>query len=99
MEPRNEPTEFTGILLEGESQLSLAQVSRACAVHAEWIVDLVTEGILTPAGGAPNAWRFTGVHLRRVRIARRLQDDLGVNLPGVALALQLLDEIEELRAR
>ncbi|MEO5655034.1 MAG: chaperone modulator CbpM [Nitrosospira sp.] len=29
----------------------------------------------------------------------RLQHDLGVNLAGIALALQLLDEVEMLRAR
>ena len=48
---------------------------------------------------APHSWRFTGMHMRLVRIALRLQSDLGVNLPGVALALQLLDEVEALRTR
>ena len=32
----------------------------------------------------------------RVEKAQRLQNDLGVNLPGVALALQLLDRIDTL---
>ena len=31
--------------------------------------------------------------------AHRLQRDLGLNLAGVALALELLDEIEALRSR
>jgi chaperone modulatory protein CbpM len=31
-----------------------------------------------------------------VRTVRRLQRDLGVNLPGAALALELLDRIAEL---
>ena len=35
----------------------------------------------------------------RVEKARRLQDDLGVNLPGVALTLQLLDRIDALESR
>ncbi len=35
----------------------------------------------------------------RVEKARRLQNDLGVNLPGVALALQLLDRIDALELR
>jgi hypothetical protein len=33
-----------------------------------------------------------------VRRALRLQHDLELNLPGAALALELLDEIERLRA-
>jgi chaperone modulatory protein CbpM len=45
------------------------------------------------------AWRFTGTHMRQARIAAHLQSDLGVNLAGVALALQLLDEVETLRTR
>lgn len=34
----------------------------------------------------------------RVRSALRLQHDLGVNLAGIALALNLMEELEDLRA-
>jgi chaperone modulatory protein CbpM len=34
----------------------------------------------------------------RVRSALRLQRDLGVNLAGIALALDLMEELESLRA-
>ena len=44
-------------------------------------------------------WRFSGSALRRARLAMRLSRDLDVNPPGVALALDLIDEIDELRAR
>jgi chaperone modulatory protein CbpM len=50
-------------------------------------------------GHKPAAWRFHAVSLRRVRITRNLQQELGVNTPGAALALNLLEELEELRAR
>jgi chaperone modulatory protein CbpM len=85
--------------LEELTELTLADVSRACAVHAEYIINLVEEGVLVPVGSKLERWRFTGVHMHRVTVALRLQRDLGVNLAGVALALQLLDEVEELRAR
>jgi len=42
-------------------------------------------------------WRFTYTEIRRVQTAVRLQRDLRINLPGCALALDLLDELEELR--
>ena len=90
---------LTGILLDEQARLTLAEVSRACAVHAERIVELVEEGVLSPQGSGPHRWRFTGAHMRRARVAVRLQADLGINLAGAALALQLLDEIEDLRAR
>jgi chaperone modulatory protein CbpM len=50
-------------------------------------------------GGEPAEWRFVGVSLHRVRITRNLQRDLGVNTPGAALALELLEELEELRTQ
>jgi chaperone modulatory protein CbpM len=61
-------------------------------------VELVDEGILQPAGRNPEQWRFPGTSLQRARTAMRLQQDLKINLAGVALALDLLDEIESLRA-
>ena len=90
---------LTGHILEEGERLSLAQLCRACGVHAEWVVGLVEEGVLEPTGSTMAQWRFTGASLRRVHVALRLQRDLGVNTSGVALALELMDEIRELRAR
>ena len=44
-------------------------------------------------------WRFSGSALRRTRLAIRLARDLEVNPPGVALAIDLIEEIDALRAR
>ena len=95
----NDETHVTGIILEEQVELTLAEISRGCAVHAELIIELVDEGVLVPVGRNPIDWRFTGAHLRRAAIALRLQRDLGLNLAGVALALELLDELNTLRAR
>jgi chaperone modulatory protein CbpM len=89
----------TGIIPEEPTELTLADVCRACAVQTEFIVELVEEGVVAPAGREPQRWRFTYAHLRRVRVASRLQRDLGLNLAGTALALELLEEIDTLRAR
>jgi len=42
-------------------------------------------------------WQFSGESIIRVQEAIRLQRDLGINLPGTALALELLDEVKALR--
>ena len=91
--------QITGLILEDQTELRLDDLCRACAAQVERIVELVDEGLLTPAGSAPGEWRVTGVHLHRARVAVRLEDDLGVNLAGAALALELLDELDMLRAR
>jgi len=90
---------LSGIILEEQTELTLADVCHACAVQTEYIIELVEEGVLVPIGNEPAGWRFSGAHMQRTIVALRLQHDLGVNLAGVALALQLLDEVEELRAR
>jgi chaperone modulatory protein CbpM len=91
--------QLSGMILEEQTELTLAEVCRACAVHAEYIIELVEEGVLVPVGNAPVSWRFTGIHMHRATVSLRLQRDLGINLAGVALALQLLDEVEALRAQ
>lgn len=89
---------LTGLLLDEECSLTLGELSCACGVHAEWVVELVDEGILEPIGHDAARWRFSGPSLHRARTVRRLQRDLGVNLAGAALVLDLMDEIESLRA-
>ncbi len=88
-----------GLLLDEGCSLTLADLSRACASHAEWVIELVEEGILEPQGREMTRWRFSGPQLRRAQMVRHLQDDLGVNLAGAALALELIEEIERLRSR
>lgn len=90
---------LSGEVLEEEVELTLADVCHACQLRAEQIFELVDEGIIEPAGREPGRWRFGGASLRRVRVALTLQRDLGVNCAGAALALDLLEEMEALRAR
>jgi chaperone modulatory protein CbpM len=99
MTSENMLPQLVGVILDEQAQLTLEELSRACAAQAELIIELVEEGVVAPIGREPHSWRFTGAHMRRARRALRLQRDLDVNPAGAALALQLLDEIEALRAR
>ncbi len=86
-------------ILEEQGGFSLEDLCRACAAHADLVAELVDEAVIVPVGHARHEWRFTGVHLRHARVAVRLRQDLGVNAAGAALALQLMDEIDLLRAQ
>ena len=90
---------LSGVVIDEQTEMTLGEVCRACSVHAEWVVTLVEEGVLEPAGRDQAHWRFTGVQLRSARTVLRLQRDLGLNLAGAALALDLIEELEALRAR
>jgi len=89
----------SGELLDEEMELTLAELARICELEAERIRELVDEGIVEPRGREPAQWRFTAVSVRRVRSAVRLEQDLGVNTAGAALALDLIEEVQWLRAR
>ena len=86
-----------GEILEEGHLVTLADLCRSCTVETTTITTLVEEGILEPRGGDVEHWRFTISSLRRVKTVIHLQRDLGVNLAGAALALELLDQIAELK--
>ena len=72
---------------------------KLCPIIPGRVWRLKNEGILDPEGTSVETWRFNAVAIKRIQVACRLQNDLRVNLPGVALALDLLEELEGLRSR
>lgn len=90
---------LNGILLDEDCELSLNELCHVCSRPAEWIIGLVDEGALEPVGQQQSQWRFPASSLQKAHTAMRLQHDLGINLSGIALALDLLDEIRLLQAR
>jgi len=86
-----------GTIVEEVTILTTSELGRLCTVEVRRIVELVEEGILTIDGESGGEWRFAPPSLRRARTALRLQQDLDINLAGVALVLELLEEIADLR--
>jgi chaperone modulatory protein CbpM len=92
-----ENTPLPGEIFEDYAVLSVGDLSRLCAAEPHTIVELVELGVLRVIEVEGPEWRFGGGALRRARTALRLHRDLEINLPGVALALELLDELNQLR--
>lgn len=96
------PTDMlTGLILNENCTFTLDELCTACSVHTEYIIELIDEGIVEPTElqSEQQHWSFTGISLIRARKARRLQRDLGINLAGAALVLDMMEEIEQLRQR
>jgi chaperone modulatory protein CbpM len=87
------------VVVEEEIRFSLAELSCACGATQTQITLLVEEGVLQPVGDGPERWFFHGASLRRARVALRLGRDLEMSPSGTAVVLELLDEIQDLRAR
>ena len=90
---------LSGSIVDENVEFTLSELCRASNRSAEWVIGLVEEGVIEPKCREQSQWRFGSASLRRVRIIQRLENDLGVNLPGAALALELLDEVEYLRKK
>ena len=95
MSPSDDRT-IPGTIFDESAILSIKDLSRMCAVDERHIVEFVEEGVLNVVN-VSSEWRFTGDALRRARLAVRLERDLELNLAGVALAVELLEELAQLR--
>ena len=84
-------------LLDETVEFTLTELCRICGVQEQVVVMIVEEGIVEPRGPNLESWRFSGVAVTRVQRVLRLQHEFDVNLPGAALALELLEEIERLK--
>ena len=92
-------TWIEGAVVESEVHMTMIELSHASRTPEDLIMIWVSEGVLSPAGSSPQDWRFSGDSLRRAKTAAHLTHDLELKVAGVALALDLLDEIAQLRAR
>ena len=96
----SEPTRdiVEGEVLGEQALLTLEELCRQCAIPSQQVVELVEEGVVR-VDVSHHPWRFDRYALRRVHIALRLQRDLEINLAGIAVVLDLLEEVEALRRR
>ncbi len=92
-------TWIEGEVVENEVHMTIVELSHASRTPEDLIMTWVSGGGLRAGGSSPEDWGLSGDSLRRAKTAAHLTHDLELNVPGVALALDLLDEIAQLRAR
>ena len=93
----------------GIQPVTLRELCEISGAHTDFVLEMVEFGILEPAAGerAPGErapgdraqWRFGGPAVRRSRRAVSLTRDFGINIEGLSLALDLLDELDTSRRR
>lgn len=86
-------------LEDASGTFSLREFCERGGCHAEFVIKLVSYGIISPVEERHDArdWAFDLEALARLRKAQRLQRDLKINLPGLAMSLDLLDELRDTR--
>ena len=79
-------------------QLDMERFCEEAGIPATYVIEIVEHGIIEPQGRTPDVWRFADYELSIARRAAKLRDDLHIEWEGVALALDLIEEVQQLRA-
>ena len=91
---------FEARIVDETTSLHVDELCARLRIERQWIVELVELGALEPRGGRdPSAWAFPLAEVPRLRTMTRLVEDLGVNLPGAAIILELVEERRRLLAQ
>jgi chaperone modulatory protein CbpM len=86
-------------LLGDNDWISASDICRLCVIDLTAVVELVDLGVVSSRGASPDEWLLPATALPRLRIVGRLMRDLGVNVTGAALALELLETQRDLERR
>lgn len=91
------------IALLDTTDYKITEICSICNVNEVLILEFVKHGILHPNNANPNEpvneWIFHSKNLLRAQKAIRLHQDLGINLEGLGLILDLLEEVADLRQK
>lgn len=80
-----------------EPVFQISVVARMVGLHQQTIRSYERIGLLRPARSQGNTRLFSAEDVERLRQVVRLVNDLGVNLAGVEVILQMRRQIEEMQ--
>lgn len=85
------------VLTEGD-WIAAREICRLCRIDLEAVMELADLGVIAPRRSGSD-WQVPATQLPRLRIVGRLMQDLGVNVSGAALAVELLEARRALERR
>ena len=87
------------IWLNASDICSLEHIVEVSGLTADDVQDLISNGVLHPSNDDPANYFFHTDCVVVARKARRLRDDFELDSHGLALAMRLLDRIDDLQAQ
>ena len=79
-------------------QLDMERFCEEAGIPATYVIEIVEHGIIEPQGRTPDVWRFDDYELAIAQRATKLHNDLEMEWEGVALSLDQIEEVQQLRA-
>lgn len=87
---------LSGELIGESDWVTVTEICRLCRIDASAVRELADLGLVAPRAPTAAEWEFPAAALPRLRVVGRLMRDLGVNVSGAALAVELLEAQHEL---
>jgi MerR family transcriptional regulator/heat shock protein HspR len=81
----------------GQKYLMISAVAERFDIHPQTLRLYEREGLITPARSAGNTRLYDEESLRRLETILTLTRDLGVNLAGVEVILNMREQLEEMQ--
>ncbi|MBN9231229.1 MAG: molecular chaperone [Legionella sp. 40-6] len=89
----NDDKVFIGTLLEETYTLTYVEVCQKYNIPEALLDEMMQHGLFEEQVSAQKKDHFSANELKRIESAFRLHRDLDINLPGVVLAIELLERI------
>ncbi|MEF8721181.1 MerR family transcriptional regulator [Candidatus Accumulibacter phosphatis] len=89
---------LTGSPME-DSWVTLEQLAAACSVEPAWLQRHIDDGLIPQAESVAGVWCFSSISIVRARRMSQLERDFDAVPELAALVADLLEELDELRAR
>jgi chaperone modulatory protein CbpM len=94
-----EPEGLKAQVLGEREWVGVTEICRVCRIDISTVVELAELGVIEPSGADPDRWQLPAADLPRLRVVARLMRDLGVNVSGAAVAVELLEVQHDLERR
>jgi chaperone modulatory protein CbpM len=92
-------TIVAGVLMDENTTISFVEVCQKCNISEDMLLDMMEHGLFSSVQSRLKTLDVDRHTFVRIQSACRLQQDLGINTPGVVLVMELLDELEQVREK
>lgn len=89
-------TIVAGVLMDANTSISYVEICQKCNISEDVLYELLEHGLVNTLTITKKK-HLDAANLARIKTASRLHHDLNVNIPGVVLVLELLDELNLVR--
>lgn len=90
-------TIITAVLVDENTNISFVEICHQYHIPEELLQEMIEYGFFGQTTASIDTITFDNQMLKRILSARRLQQDLALNIPGIILALELIEELTQVR--